>query len=567
MPPNQLNHALMFSITMREASITETLLNAGADMHAFDSWYPVLLTAIDIKANDIFEILIKNCKDINVSSNYGNILHSATRTGDINLVRRAFELGVDVNLQSKANQSSPLHEAVKSVKFNGKGILQGCGNFSFKKNKRKADHLEDDDTLDAKPDQSSGNRQQTSENTKKEDMDTSQKSEKGNYDLEVISFLISKNCNIDAKDIKGKTALHHACQLGNHEVVECLIKAGADPHIMDESNNIPVMYALNQHSNILVKRLIKEDSLNKPVAGSQYYVHMTSRCGSVRCLQYLINNGADLTVKDSNDHGNTALMIAICNGASKEYLRCLLSTDCAIDDTNTDNETAFSMLLSRYHSLKHPEEYVELMLQAGADINQVHVETGYTQLMTHATDEAITQCLLKQGADVNIVTKTGDNILLQACESGSSDIVKELFNHNLDLRLTELVKTEGNLSDMTPLKQSMLNSDFIELTELLLCAGASLRDLHVWVKESEHCKTMRSDCTRFDAVCKYIEATTRGPPKLSELCRISILKGLGPAPSETSFSELCLPASVKEELPWNVYLDIRLQELKSINSS
>lgn len=46
----------------------------------------------------------------------------------------------------------------------------------------------------------------------------------------------------------GATPLHAACLLGSAEIVEYLLKYGADPHAKDEAGHTPMDYALLSHS-------------------------------------------------------------------------------------------------------------------------------------------------------------------------------------------------------------------------------------------------------------------------------------------------------------------------------
>lgn len=54
----------------------------------------------------------------------------------------------------------------------------------------------------------------------------------------------------------GATPLHAACLLGSVEIVQYLLKKGADPHATDEAGHTPMDYALLSHSFF-------EDELNR----------------------------------------------------------------------------------------------------------------------------------------------------------------------------------------------------------------------------------------------------------------------------------------------------------------
>lgn len=55
-----------------------------------------------------------------------------------------------------------------------------------------------------------------------------------------MKFLKAYAPFLNAKDIKGKTALHYACQNGNYNMVKLLLKYGALTHIRDSFGYKPI---------------------------------------------------------------------------------------------------------------------------------------------------------------------------------------------------------------------------------------------------------------------------------------------------------------------------------------
>ena len=101
-------------------------------------------------------------------------------------------------------------------------------------------------------------------------------------------------------------------------------------------------------------------------------------------------------------------------------------------DVNT-TDTAGNVPLIRVIHLDH-EECVPLLLESGADVNATEAGTGSSALIiavTKCKDGALEQ-LIKAGADVNIVNKTGNTALTIAAAdwSGKTHIVKLLLKAN-----------------------------------------------------------------------------------------------------------------------------------------
>eukprot|EP00099_Drosophila_melanogaster_P022473 NP_649953.1 uncharacterized protein Dmel_CG8526, isoform A [Drosophila melanogaster] len=70
--------------------------------------------------------------------------------------------------------------------------------------------------------------------------------------------------NLTLADRTGRTALHYACQLGNHEVVDYLLPHYENPYIKDELGMSPIDYAkAANHAHILTLMRFKEKELAK----------------------------------------------------------------------------------------------------------------------------------------------------------------------------------------------------------------------------------------------------------------------------------------------------------------
>lgn len=57
--------------------------------------------------------------------------------------------------------------------------------------------------------------------------------------LEVVEFLIKEGANIDAAKYERWTALHAAAYKGNLEIIKLLLEKGANPHIRDTDGHTP----------------------------------------------------------------------------------------------------------------------------------------------------------------------------------------------------------------------------------------------------------------------------------------------------------------------------------------
>ena len=99
---------------------------------------------------------------------------------------------------------------------------------------------------------------------------------------DTVNMLINNGAKAYNKcDNSGFAPLHYACQLGNPDMVQTLIKAGANVNVMSGDKLMPIHLAI---STAQAARM-------SPTApnGLPWSVQ-----GALMCVQHLANNGADL---------------------------------------------------------------------------------------------------------------------------------------------------------------------------------------------------------------------------------------------------------------------------------
>lgn len=76
-------------------------------------------------------------------------------------------------------------------------------------------------------------------------------------DDDVLSDLIQRGADLEAKDVDGYTALMYACNGAQMRAVEVLLDAGADVNARDKQNSTPTMFAAQHGHTDIVKRLVE----------------------------------------------------------------------------------------------------------------------------------------------------------------------------------------------------------------------------------------------------------------------------------------------------------------------
>ncbi|KAL0829228.1 hypothetical protein ABMA28_004055 [Loxostege sticticalis] len=137
--------------------------------------------------------------------------------------------------------------------------------------------------------------------------------------VELIQLLIEYGAIIDVQDFDGDTPLHDAALATQHETVEVLLHAGADPSIKNESNFLtPFHLACSKGCYRTVKNMYSFIcDINQLSAGDESPLMLAIRGGCEDVVRFLLENGADPSLK--NENGQTALDIALNLGYSKLF--------------------------------------------------------------------------------------------------------------------------------------------------------------------------------------------------------------------------------------------------------
>jgi Ankyrin repeats (3 copies) len=130
----------------------------------------------------------------------------------------------------------------------------------------------------------------------------------------------------------GFNMMHTACELGEPELIEWLVKCGMSVHETDDNANAPMHFAANK--------------------------------GKAKALEKLLQLGADLEVRDMND--STPLMRA-CGVASPAAAEFLMAKGASLVATNRQKKTPLHFAVG--NDSVDAEKTMDLLLAAGAQVN------------------------------------------------------------------------------------------------------------------------------------------------------------------------------------------------------
>ena len=130
-------------------------------------------------------------------------------------------------------------------------------------------------------------------------------------EVQTVRALLKQGADVNQAQGDGMTALHWAAMSNNTELAQLLLYAGANVRATTRINGYTPLFLASQHGHPeLVETLLKGGADAKAVAvtGSTPLM-LAAAAGSVRAVELLLDAGADVNARDSA-RGQTALMYA-----------------------------------------------------------------------------------------------------------------------------------------------------------------------------------------------------------------------------------------------------------------
>ncbi|KAK8458526.1 hypothetical protein SEVIR_3G395100v4 [Setaria viridis] len=212
--------------------------------------------------------------------------------------------------------------------------------------------------------------------------------------VRLLKKMASKVNLQEAKDAKGRNALHFAAAKGHLEVCRFLVEeSGFDVNSTTPHGRLPV--------------------------------HSAAAMGNESVLRYLLDHGGDPAVPDCRR--SVPLHDAVEEGHC-EVVRLLLSKGVDVDPINYVG-TPLHLAASKDQDLA-----VKILLEHGADPNRVvnHVFSPLFMAACCGQSLKCTKLLVEAGADVNFTCPWGPIILMEAVDDGLTEIVKFLLESGAD---------------------------------------------------------------------------------------------------------------------------------------
>lgn len=180
--------------------------------------------------------------------------------------------------------------------------------------------------------------------------------------INVVNTLLENGVDPSSTGIRGRTALHWAAGGGVLEIVESLLRHGADTDSKDKDLWNPLHFAAQDGSRdaARIAKLLIEAGID-PLEGDEddwIPMHTASQYGSVGMLEFLWENAPDSINARAND-GRTVIHFGYNQPKSLEWL---LQRGVTLDSTNNKGETALMLA-----AIEGKAESIRVLLENHAD--------------------------------------------------------------------------------------------------------------------------------------------------------------------------------------------------------
>ncbi|CAG2256811.1 unnamed protein product [Mytilus edulis] len=273
----------------------------------------------------------------------------------------------------------------------------------------------------------------------------------------VAEVLIKNGADVNIVNKRGETALSLACVNDNFRIINVLLNGGAEIDKVNKDGETPLAIACKGNivsfimssifqsfrasSNVestdtrleIIKLLLSRNAdVNKPTHDGSTPLMVACKWQKADVVVMLLDKGA--CIQSKNNLGENALSIACKNGRLKtvEVLLKHASNPNSLNDNECPlSETVTNDSITQDVSRDDFEKIAQCLIDNGAEIDIADIDS-WTPLMSACRGglKNIAEMLIDHGADVNAAANDGLTVLMLACMSGNKNVVDLVIDRN-----------------------------------------------------------------------------------------------------------------------------------------
>ena len=243
----------------------------------------------------------------------------------------------------------------------------------------------------------------------------------GTGDCDCLRWLIEQGIDVNQCNKKGMTAIHHAAEKGNLDVLKLLKINRGNIHAETKNGGNSIMSVLRGTGDYdtlrwLINEKVDMNHCNKKGLTA---VHYAAQKGNLIVLKLLKESGANIHAQREN--GGTCIMSASKGTGNCETVKWLIEQDIDVNHCDEEGFTAVHNAAQKgnLHILK-------LLKASGANIH-VQTKNGCNPIMSasRGTGDCETmKWLIEQDIDVNHCNEEGFTAVHNAAQKGKLDVLK-----------------------------------------------------------------------------------------------------------------------------------------------
>ena len=279
----------------------------------------------------------------------------------------------------------------------------------------------------------------------------------------VKQLLQVSNIDIELANREGWRAIHICSKKDQVEILDLLIKRGADVNVQKKDLFSPLMLAAFNDNQQVAKRLLQVPTIKVALANKEGWqaIHFSARRGNLEVTNLLLAKGANVNAK-MND-GCTPLILASMNNNLKLTSRLLDHKDIDISLGENDGMQAIHYAARGGHT-----DVMRLLINKGADVN-IKKQDGFTPLMLAALNDQkhSAELLLRRGAEVSgLGAKSPMQLALSKGNGSIMTLLADYQKNPHKYRSSPTTSPEQNTQATTkvspPKLSKLLNQDIYE---------------------------------------------------------------------------------------------------------